>query len=213
MKWVNLPGRDQDGVDPKSLTLQTYLNAVADVLEAETSPVVLVGHSFGGITISNAAESFPSKIKTLVYLSAYLPQNGESLLSLAQQDRDSLLGKPGNLEFNADYSVASIHESAKADVFANDAVGADRETIVASLIPEAAGPQGTPLTLSAENFGSVRKVYIETTKDQCVSPFLQEHMISNGDVSKVLKIDAGHAAFVTQPVAVANAIIETAETA
>lgn len=139
---VNLPGRDGDGADPHTLTPAIYRDTVLKAIEAEKDPVVLVGHSFGGITITNVAEAAPDRIKALVYLSAYLPQNGESLQSLAKQDPASGLSKPGNLVFPADYATATIAESAKADVFANDATGDDRASIVASLIPEPAGPQG-----------------------------------------------------------------------
>ena len=50
---------------------------------------MLVGHSFGGIAISVAAEAAPQKIGTLVYVAAYLPRDGQSLLDLGNSDKDS----------------------------------------------------------------------------------------------------------------------------
>jgi pimeloyl-ACP methyl ester carboxylesterase len=208
---VNLPGRDGDGVDPKSLTTDIYRDAVLKATSGESDPVILVGHSFGGITISNVAEAAPDKIKALVYLSAYLPQDGQSLMTLAQMDRDSYLGKPGNLVVAGDYSVASIKEDQKAEIFGNDATGADRDAIAASLIPEPAAAQGMPVKLTDANFGRVPKYYIETTEDRTVSPFLQEQMMSHTKLVKVTKIDAGHASYITQPAAVAAAIMEAAK--
>jgi len=207
---VNLPGRNGDGADPTKLSIDLYRDTVLKTIAAQTSPVVLVGHSFGGITISNVAEAAPERIQALVYLSAYLPQDGQSLMSLAQTDRDSYLGKPGNLLLTPDYSVASIKDDRKGDIFGNDAVGDDRAAIVASLIPEPAGPQGTPLKLSAENFGRVPKFYIETLADHCVSPYLQEQMMSKTKLVKVTKLHAGHASYITAPKAVAAAIVEAA---
>ncbi|MFX8079146.1 hypothetical protein ABTK74_20370, partial [Acinetobacter baumannii] len=81
----------------------------------------------------------------------------------------------------------------------NDATGADREAIVASLIPEAAGPQGVPVHTTAANFGRVPKFYILTTLDHAVSASLQERMIAATPVTKVTRIQAGHASYVTQP--------------
>lgn len=204
---IELPGRNGDGADPHTLSLDLYRDTVLSALAGEPEPVILVGHSFGGITISQVAEAAPEKLAALVYLSAYLPRNGESLLALAGGDRDSLLGKPGNLVFNADYSVASVLEDQKAEIFGNDAMGDDRAAIVASLIPEAARPQGMPVTLTEERFGRVPKHYIETTLDRCVSPYLQETMISHTAVAGVTKIEAGHASYITQPEAVAAAIL------
>jgi pimeloyl-ACP methyl ester carboxylesterase len=198
-------------VDLKTLNTDVYRDAVLKVVRAEAAPVVLVGHSFGGITISNVAEAAPGNIKALVYLSAYLPQNGESLVSLSKMDRDSWLGKPGNLVLTPDYSLASIKDDQKAEIFANDATGVEREAIAASLIPEPAGPQGMPVKLSEGNFGRVPKYYIETTKDRTVSPFLQEQMTAKTKLVKVTKLDAGHASYITKPKLVAAAILDAAK--
>ena len=208
---INLPGRNGDGADLKQITIDLYRDTVLKAVSAESSPVVLVGHSFGGITISNVAESAPDKIKALVYLSAYLPTDGQSMVALAQTDRDSYLSKPGNLVLAPDYSVASIKDDQKAEIFGNDADGADRDAIAKSLIPEPAGPQGTSVKLSPDRFGRVPKYYIETTLDHTVSPFLQEQMIARTKLVKTTKIKAGHAAYITQPKLVAAAILEAAK--
>jgi len=205
---VTLPGRDHDGVDVGKLSLEIYRDTVVKEMNATKDPVILVGHSFGGITISNVAEAAPDKIKALVYLSAYLPGDGQSLQSLAATDTDSGLAVPGNFILSADYRLASIKDEAKADIFANDANAPDRAAIVASLIPEPAGPQTVAVKLSAERFGKVSKYYIETTKDHCVSPALQERMIKATPVKAVFKLDAGHASYITRPDELAD-IIET----
>ncbi len=207
---VDLPGRGGDRTDPHALTQEVYRETVLKAVRAEKDPVVLVGHSFGGITITNVAEAAPDHIQSLVYLSAYLPQNGESLQSLAKQDPGSGLSKQGNLIFPPDYATASIADGAKADIFANDATGADRDAIVASLIAEPAAPQGVPVKVSEANFGRVRKFYIETLQDHAVTPTLQEQMISHAAVVKVYKIDAGHASYITKPNEVADAIADAA---
>ena len=165
---VNLPGRDSDGVDPRSLTTQIYRDAVLKAMSSD----------------------------------------GQSLIDLAMTDKDSYLAKPGNLEFAPDFSVASIKDDQKGDIFANDATPTDRDSIVSSLIPESAAPQQMRVTLTAENFGRVPKYYIQTTQDHCVSPFLQAQMIADVELVKLKKIDAGHAAYITQPKAVVEAILD-----
>lgn len=208
---VNLPGRDGDSVDPQKLTIEDYKQAVLKAISAEKQPVILVGHSFGGITISNVAEARPDKIKALIYLSAYLPKNGESLQSLSQTDQDSKLGKDGNFVVSPDYKYASIKPENAADVFANDALGGDREAIAKSLIREPLAPMANPVKLTAAQFGRVPKYYIETTQDVVVSPALQERMMRGVEIKRVFKIDAGHASYITQPRQVTAAILQAVE--
>lgn len=207
---VNLPGRDGDGADPQKLTTEDYKQAVLRAISSAERPVVLVGHSFGGITISNVAQATPEKIKALVYLSAYLPRNGDSLQALSQTDKDSKLGQDGNFVVSPDYKYASIKAGHGADLFGNDATGATKEAIGESLIQEPLAPMANPVALTADRFGSVSKFYIETTRDVVVSAALQERMIDGAGVKRVFKVDAGHASYITKPHAVAQAILAVA---
>ncbi len=65
----------------------TYL---ASLLQSLTGPVVLVGHSYGGAVISNAATG-NEQVKALVYVNGWVPDEGESLIELAQLNEGSLI--------------------------------------------------------------------------------------------------------------------------
>jgi pimeloyl-ACP methyl ester carboxylesterase len=82
----DLPGHGDDATAPAQLTLKAYAECVATVICSATEPVVLVGHSFAGIVISQVAELVPERISRLVYLTAFLPANGQSLSRLATAD-------------------------------------------------------------------------------------------------------------------------------
>jgi pimeloyl-ACP methyl ester carboxylesterase len=69
---IDLPGRGGDPKELAKLTPADYVSAVTRVLDASPEPVVLVGHSLGGGTVSLAGEARPEKIKRLVYLTAFL---------------------------------------------------------------------------------------------------------------------------------------------
>jgi len=64
---------------------------VIALLYTLAEPVILVGHSAGGPVISTVAEARPGKIAKLVYLSAYLFENGASMASMLPKDPDSLV--------------------------------------------------------------------------------------------------------------------------
>ncbi|MDB5823834.1 MAG: putative esterase [Herminiimonas sp.] len=67
----------------RDITLDCYVRDVVDLLKAEDlSDVVLVGHSFGGISISGAADRVPHRIRHLVYLDALILNDGQSAFSM-----------------------------------------------------------------------------------------------------------------------------------
>jgi len=65
----------------RDIVLDTFIIDVMNVIEAEElSEVILVGHSFGGVTVTGVADRMPERVRHLVYLDAVLMQNGQTLL-------------------------------------------------------------------------------------------------------------------------------------
>jgi pimeloyl-ACP methyl ester carboxylesterase len=88
----DLPGLGSDRTPAEQITLQAYVDHVCEALAKESEPAIVVGHSMGGIIISEAAERLPEKIKALVYVTAYLPASGQSLMELATNDPETAEG-------------------------------------------------------------------------------------------------------------------------
>jgi pimeloyl-ACP methyl ester carboxylesterase len=171
--------------------------------------VVLVGHSFAGITISNVSEAAPEKIKTLVYVAAYLPKDGDSLLKLAQTDRDSKLGE--HLKPDEANGVLTVDRAFSADIFLNDGPAPLREIFPSLVIDEPLVPLATPVHLTAARFGKVDKAYIRTSKDQVISPYLQSAMLADAPVRLTQTLDTGHLALLVDPQGLAKAIEKAAQ--
>jgi pimeloyl-ACP methyl ester carboxylesterase len=109
---VDLPGRPGAPMEPASVTLDMHRDAVIRVLRALGRPAVLVGHSFAGIVAAAAAEQAPEAVCALVFVAAYLPKNGDSLVSLAQQDPDAKIGP--NLRIDHEKAIAVVDYAARA---------------------------------------------------------------------------------------------------
>jgi pimeloyl-ACP methyl ester carboxylesterase len=201
---VDLPGRDAKG-DLKAISLAAYRDAVLAVIDSKADPVYLVGHSFGGVTISNVAESAPTKIKKLIYVAAYLPKSGESLQSLSAQDKNNKFTQT-NFVVAKDYSYAEVLEADRGLIFANDASAETQVKVTKDLVKEPLAPMAEPVTLTAA-FDGVAKAYIRTMKDNAVSMPLQDIMIERAGVKQVISLDTGHSPFITAPEAIADAII------
>jgi pimeloyl-ACP methyl ester carboxylesterase len=67
----------------RQIDLNTHIQDVIGIIDdADLSDIVLVGNSYGGVVISGVADRVPEKVASLVYLDAFVPENGQSLLSL-----------------------------------------------------------------------------------------------------------------------------------
>lgn len=79
-----------------AVDLSTHVNDVLGTIEYERlHDFVLVGHSYGGMVVTVVADRVPEKIRTLVYLDAFVPKDGQSLLDLARPEmRDKILALP-----------------------------------------------------------------------------------------------------------------------
>jgi pimeloyl-ACP methyl ester carboxylesterase len=191
------------------ISLTLYQQTVAQAIADEPQSVVLVGHSFAGFTISAEAEAEPEKIKTLVYVAAYIPKNGQSLLTLATTDKDSKLGPL--LTISKEKGYATVDPMGAAAVFANDASAAVQGAIANAIVEEPLAPLATPVTLTAIRFGTVDKVAIHTLRDEVVSPVLQTAMAQATPVRLQMTIDTGHTPFITQPDTLAAEIEKAAQ--
>lgn len=204
---VTMPGRPQSPAAPDKVSLDLYRDTILQAIAGENRPVVLVGHSFAGIPISAAAEKAPRKIKTLVYLAAYLPKDGQTLLDLGNSDKDSKVGPA--LQIEKERGIIAIAYNARADLFASDGPDALRQVVPGLIVDEPLAPLVSPIHLTAGRFGSVDKVYIHTAKDKVVSPWLQARMVAATPVRRELTLQTGHTPFLNAPDDVVKAI-ETA---
>ena len=67
----------------ENITLETHIRDVCGCIEAEElNDVILCGHSYGGMVITGVADRMAERIRSLVYLDAFVPENGESLIDL-----------------------------------------------------------------------------------------------------------------------------------
>lgn len=80
-----------------SVDLSTHVNDVLGTIEYERlSDFVLVGHSYGGMVVTAVADRVPEKIRSLVYLDAFVPKDGEAALDLVRPEmREKILALPG----------------------------------------------------------------------------------------------------------------------
>src|SRR4051794_6397705 len=170
----DLAGLGDDRSDLAGITLAGWRDQIVALLDAAEEPVVLVGHSRGGIVISEAAEARPEKIARLVYVAAFLLRDGESISRTMRADGSSLI-LPNLIVFEDGIS-SIVRREALAETFYGDCTAAEIAAATSRLRPEPVLPNRTPVHVTAECFGRVRRAYIATAADRAVPPALQHRM-------------------------------------
>jgi pimeloyl-ACP methyl ester carboxylesterase len=205
---VNLPGHGNDTTSFTSITLKTYVDAVKKEINT-TKNVILVGHSMAGIVISQVAEDLPGTIKKLIYLGAYLPANGQSLLDLAKTDAGSHVGK--FLRIDQATASAGLAKEGVVDIFVADAHKSIQDQFANGVKPDPLAPFASPVNLTDAGFGSVEKVYIYTKNDHAVSYTKQQDMAKIGQVKTEHTLNSSHTPFISMPQEVAAILIKEAK--
>jgi pimeloyl-ACP methyl ester carboxylesterase len=193
----DLPAHGEDSSPLSSASLQSYTDLAAQALDQQPEQVILVAHSMGGVVASQVAEQHPERIQTLVYLSAYLLRNSESLYQIAGSDREARIGP--YFVINESQGSLGIREDGLQEVFFADCPGEDVARAKALYRDEPLAPLATPITVSRERFGRVPRVYIQTLQDRVVSPAAQKQMYTATPCQRVFSLETGHASFFAAP--------------
>jgi pimeloyl-ACP methyl ester carboxylesterase len=201
----DLPGHGEDKRPIAEITLQAYTDRVCQILDEQSEPVILVGHSMGGVVITQTAEYRPEKIKKLIYLTGFLLQNGESLMQHAEPDTEALVLP--NLIMAEDRSYATVKEEALKEAFYADCSDEDVEFAKSRLVPQAAAPLATPVSTTEDNFGRVPRVYISCLRDKAISPSVQEKMYKALPCERVISLDTSHCPIFSAPEELANHLL------
>jgi pimeloyl-ACP methyl ester carboxylesterase len=205
---IDLPGHGADQTPRAHQTLEAYVDALLRALDAEPEPVLLVGHSMGGVVITQAAERRPERIRGLIYVAAYLPTDGQSLLDLARADTDGLVLP--NVVLDRLSGEHWVRPEAVREVFYGDCSAEDVAAAEAQLVRERYAPHATPVRITAERFGRVPRTFIEARRDRCVSLALQRRMEAASPCQRMLALDSAHSPWWSAPEALARLLCEEA---
>lgn len=212
---LDLPGREGDGIDPRTITIHSAAAAVCAVVRRETAPIILVGHSQGGAVITQAAGDCGDGVKGLVFVAAVAPHAGEIAFAALNPARDNTFPLCATLDPDAGLfrlnRSGPLEASFFHDLRALDAELADKA--LASMVSEPAGIGTTPLKFDEARVGSFPRFYIEATQDRVVSIETQREIQARWSFSRVYSHPTSHSAFLSQPAAVADDLRDAAQVA
>ena len=196
-----LPGHGGDPADPAGVGLDDYVERVASTLRELPEPAMVVGHSMGGMVVSAAAEAEPGRVRALVYLCAFLPRDGESLMAIEGRNPRSTV--PAAVVPDEAGALLTIPEGRHRELFYGDVDEATLAWAQERLTPQPAAPFGAPVTLGRA-FAGVPKHYVECARDGAISIELQRDMIAATPGVAVHALDADHSPFLSRPAELAE---------
>lgn len=188
----DLPGHGADPTPPGQVTLDAYVAKVGEVLASQPEPAFLLGHSMGGVVITQAGEEHAHRVRALVYLAAFLPRDGESLGSTAMPSAVTPHLRP-------DHAAGVVHldPAGARDAFYLDCADADAAAAKAKLTPQPVAPWRQAVQIGAR-YAALPRHYVECTLDRAI-PLAEQRRMHAATPCRVHTLDSAHSPFFSMP--------------
>jgi pimeloyl-ACP methyl ester carboxylesterase len=206
-----LPGRGAYEEDRAWIGHDDNVAAVLAALDADgAGPVVLVGHSLSGMTISLVADRRPDRIARLVYCDAFIPEDGESAADLLPEEFRSAIS--GLAATRPDRSIPIPREVWRANFIQTASEQLARETHQ-RLVPDPYRPVFEPVKLGRPVHRELPVTFLAFTRDLSLPPgpaYWHPGMTGRLDGATVTQIDGDHEIMLTAPELLAGALHQAA---
>jgi pimeloyl-ACP methyl ester carboxylesterase len=196
VRTIDLPSIDADADNGSGLSGDAA--AVAALLDDMQEPALLCGHSYGGMVITQAAAG-RQDVARLVYLCAFMPDAGESVLSI-------IGGPPPWIVVHEDGRWLPDLEQAAATFYA-DCDAETQRASTARLRPMPTAPVEEPVYSAA--WHDIPSTYVVCTEDAAIPVEWQRNLFAPR-ADDVVDLDASHSPFFSQPSGVADLLAERA---
>lgn len=183
-------------------SLQLHIQDIVSLIEShELDNVVLVGHSYGGMVITGAADRLPARIKRLVYLNAFVPEKGKSLMDyLPPAVRDPITREGAATGMVSPLPVAILGVTQPEDV----------QWVTRRMVKQSYRSYAEPITLSnaARDRIPCSFVNFSTTTTGAFDPFIAK--VRNDPKWQLFNLHAGIDAMITEPRGLADILLKNA---
>jgi len=206
---VDLPGHGMNRADRTKVTLDSYVNSVAEFIEQrDLKNVVLAGHSLGGLTIPGVAAKIPARIKRVVWVTAMVALDGQPAIDPAASPLaaaiDSLPERSITLEMLGQDAI---------DGLTNDMAPALKEYVMSALGPQPLAPLLAPVPMAPYFATGIPSSYVVCEDDQMPvagAPNWHPYFSSRLRNPTLKFVKSGHEVMFTHPVECARALHELA---
>lgn len=193
VETFDLPGGGNDETPPGDVTLAACADRVCSVLAESPEPAILVGYSMGGAIATQAASNCPQRVAALVFVAAFMPSDGQSLLDLTHLPEGADDQIQANIVIEGEPPVATLPDEAALQAIYNCCTTENATVCVARMRPQPVGPFANPVSVDEQVLAAIPRFYVMTMQDNSIPPALQKRMIEEHPCRKVVELDTDHA--------------------
>lgn len=199
---LNEEGYDVSAAQLALITLENDVEVTRRLAELQNGSTLLVGHSYGGAVITEAANKC-SNVKGLVYIAAFAPDAGENLADLSQR----AIPAPGNAAVHPDkYGMLWLDKARFAESFCHDLNKVKAAVLVSVQKPIAIQCFSDRVTNAG--WKNLPCWYQVSENDRMIAPEVEKFMAERMKPQKTISLPASHASMVSYPKYVAKLILE-----
>jgi pimeloyl-ACP methyl ester carboxylesterase len=190
---LDLPGSGEDHTPEADVTLEACAERLCELLRARDEPAIVVPNSMGGVITTQAAARCPERVAAIVYVAAFVPEDGESLLDLTRLPEGAGDQVQANVVIEGDPPVATMPDEASTDALYGCCSEEVADWAVAHQRPQAVAPYATPVSLDAgDPFDAIPRSYVLCKRDRAIPPALQRRMVAENPCVDVVELDTDH---------------------
>jgi pimeloyl-ACP methyl ester carboxylesterase len=200
----DLPGMGADQTAFADDVIGQWTDAMVDLVETQLEPVVLVGHSRGGLLVSTVAERVPDRVCMGVYLTACLLCDGQALADVEMASEDLLAA----VNQNGATDTATVNPECARRLLYDKCAPDTAQKAITRLVAEPLQPVRVPLHVTDRRFGRVPRAFIEATEDRAVLLRAQREMQARWPCDLVVAVPSDHSPFYSMPERLAEILDE-----
>lgn len=197
---IDLPGSGEDRTSVTEVTLDAYAERVCRAL-AEGPPATVVGHSMGGMVVTQAAARCPERVAALIYVAAFLPGDGQSLMDLVALPEAAGDQVQANLVVEGDPPVATFPAAAARNALFGCCDDEQAAWGVEHLGPQPVVPFQQPVRLDgagADAFAALPRAYVRCMRDRAIPPPMQQRMLEAAGCDPVIELETDHSPWISR---------------
>jgi len=203
---LDLPGLGDDLTPVKDVTLDSCAVRVCDMLAASPEPAVLAGNSMGGVIATQAAARCPQRVAALVYIAAFFPRDGQSLLDLTKLPEGADDQVQANIVVEGHPPVATMPAAASKQALYACCTEEVAAWAIARQRPQPIAPFVEPVSIPDGALEGIDKYYVLCKRDRAIPPALQRRMIAENNCDAVVELDTDHTPQLSMPADLAEVL-------